>query len=77
MEVNGEIVFGHQKGAEKEEQVTRSRPHNALSDHGKGYHGTVPLVVFPDKEDDKRDGGANQKADDNRAIPRVHGTAIL
>lgn len=77
LEVNGEIVFGHQNGAEKEEQVSRGRPYNALSDHRKGYHGTVPLVVFPEKEEDKGDGGANQKADNNRAIPRVHGTAIL
>src|SRR5580700_6895984 len=77
LEVNGEVVLGHQNGTKKEEQVTRSKADNALSDHGKRYHGTVTLMVFPDKEEDKGDGGANQKADNNRAIPRVHGTAVL
>ena len=77
LEENGEVVLGHQNGTEKEEQVTRSRPHNALFDHRERHHGTVTLAIFPDQEDDKGHSRANQKADYNGAIPRVHGTAVL
>lgn len=77
LEVNGEVVFSHQNGTKKEEQVSRSRPDNTLLDHRIWHHGVVTLVVFPDEEEDKGDGGADEKAYNNRAIPWVHGAAIL
>lgn len=77
LEVNREIIFGHQNGTKKEEQVGCSRPDNTLLDHGKRQHGIVALVIFPDEEDDKCDARADQKANDNRAVPWVQGAAIL
>lgn len=77
LEVNSEIVFGHQNRTKKEEQVGCSRPDNTLLDHGKWQHGVVALVIFPNEEDDKCDARADQKADDNRAVPWMQGAAIL
>lgn len=77
LEVNSEIVFGSQNGTKKEEEIARSRPDNTLLDHRKWHHGVVTLVIFPDKEDDEGDAGADQKADNNRAVPWVHSTAVL
>lgn len=77
LKVNSEVIVGHQNGTEKEEQVGCSRPDNTLPNHRIWYHGIVALVVFPDEEEDKGDGGADQKTNNNRAIPRVHGAAVL
>lgn len=77
LEVNREIIFSHQNSSKKEEQIGCSRPDNTLLDHGKWQHGVVALVVFPDEEDDECDASADQKANDNRAVPWVQGATVL
>ena len=77
LEVDGEIVVGHEHDAVVEEIRYGGRADDAAPEHGPRHHGGVALVVLPREEQPEADNSPDDQTDDDGAVPCELVPAVL